>query len=190
VILCDDGLQHYRLQRDLEIAVVDGRRRFGNGRLLPAGPLREGLWRLRQVDAVVVNGGALLDGLAAQFQMHLSGALLINLRSGEKRPAAKLNGLKLHALAGIGHPQRFFEHLQGLGLDFSAHFFPDHHAYQPGDLDWPDAEALLMTEKDAVKCAKFADERYWFLPVEAEMDLAFGAKILELLRECDGREIT
>lgn len=189
VILCDDGLQHYRLQRDLEIAVVDGRRRFGNGRLLPAGPLREGLWRLRQVDAVVVNGGALLDGLDAQFCMRLNGTQLVNLRSGEKRPAAELKGLRLHALAGIGHPQRFFEHLNALGLDFAAHAFPDHHAYRPGDLEWPDADALLMTEKDAVKCAVFADERCWFLPVEAEMDPAFGPEILKILRKRNGREI-
>lgn len=190
VILCDDGLQHYRLQRDLEIAVVDGQRRFGNGWLLPAGPLREGLWRLRKVDAVVVNGGAAIDGLTAQFQMRLSGALLTNLCTGEKRSAAEMIGLKLHALAGIGNPQRFFGHLHGLGLDFAAHTFPDHHDYQSGDLDWPDADALLMTEKDAVKCAAFADERYWFLPVEAELDQAFGTEILKFLRKRDGRKIT
>lgn len=191
VILCDDGLQHYRLQRDIEIAVVDGQRRFGNGRLLPAGPLREGVWRLRQMDAVVVNGGNRLDDrLVTQFQMRLNGAQVSSLCSGEKRPVAALNGLKLHAFAGIGHPQRFFEHLHGLGLDFVAHVFPDHHVYLPGDLDWPDAEALLMTEKDAVKCAAFADERYWVLPVEAEMDPAFGPEILKLLRKRDGREIT
>ncbi|PWB46865.1 MAG: tetraacyldisaccharide 4'-kinase [Nitrosomonadales bacterium] len=189
VILSDDGLQHYRLQRDLEIAVVDGQRRFGNGRLLPAGPLREGLWRLRQVDAVVVNGGRHLDGLAVQFHMRLDGSQLVNLRTGEKRPPAGLKGLRLHALAGIGHPQRFFDQLRALGLDFAAHAFPDHHAYRPGDMDWPDAEALLMTEKDAVKCAAFADERYWYLPVEAEMDPLFGAKILELLRKRNGRKI-
>lgn len=190
VILCDDGLQHYRLRRDVEIVVVDGQRRFGNGRLLPAGPLREGLWRLRQVDAVVVNGDDALEGLAAQYRMHLNGALLTNLHSGETRPAAELAGLKLHALAGIGHPQRFFDHLRGLGLDFVTHAFPDHHVYLPGDLDWPDAEALLMTEKDGVKCAAFADNRYWVLPVTAEMDPEFGPKILELLRKQDGRETT
>lgn len=190
VILCDDGLQHYRLRRNVEIAVVDGQRRFGNGRLLPAGPLREGMWRLSRVDAVVVNGGNALEGLAAQYQMHLNGERLTNLRSGETRPAADLAGLKLHALAGIGHPQRFFDHLHGLGLDFVTHVFPDHHVYLPGDLDWPDAEALLMTEKDAVKCAAFADNRYWVLPVTAEMDPQFGPKILELLRKLDGRETT
>jgi len=190
VILCDDGLQHYRLRRNVEIAVVDGQRRFGNGRLLPSGPLREGLWRLNRVDAVVVNGGDALEGLAAQYQMHLTGERLTNLRSGETRPAADLAGLKLHALAGIGHPQRFFDHLHGLGLDFVTHVFPDHHVYLPGDLDWPDADALLMTEKDAVKCAAFADNRYWVLPVTAEMDPEFGPKILELLRKLDGRETT
>lgn len=196
VILCDDGLQHYRLQRDLEIVVVDGRRRFGNGFLLPAGPLREGLWRMRQVDALVLNGSTLLDDPEVQFHMYLNGALLVNLRSGEKRPAAELKGLRLHALAGIGHPQRFFDHLRAMGLQFAAHVFPDHHAYRPGDLDWPDADALLMTEKDAVKCEAFADGRCWFLPVEAEMDPAFGPEIQKLLalkrrlRNQDGRKTT
>jgi tetraacyldisaccharide 4'-kinase len=188
VILCDDGLQHYRLRRDLEIAVVDGQRRFGNGRLLPAGPLREGLWRLNLVDAVVVNGGAPLETQAAQYGMHLNGALLTNLRTGEKRLAVELKALRLHALAGIGHPQRFFDHLHALGLDFTEHVFPDHHAYRTSDLDWPDADALLMTEKDGVKCAAFADERYWALPVQAEVDPRLGQKMLVILREYDGRK--
>lgn len=187
VVLSDDGMQHYRLMRDLEIAVVDGVRGFGNACLLPAGPLREGLWRLRQVDAVVVNGGAPLAGVSSQFRMGLQGDHLTNLRSGERRAAVELAGLKLHALAGIGHPQRFFDHLRALGLQFTAHAFPDHHAYSQADLNWPDAEALLMTEKDAVKCAAFADARYWVLPVEAQMDPAFGMNILQLLRKSHGR---
>jgi tetraacyldisaccharide 4'-kinase len=157
--------------------------------LLPAGPLREGLWRLRRVDAVVVNGGKLLSGAFTQFSMSLQGAQFINLRSGEARPAAAFHGLKLHAVAGIGHPQRFFDHLHRMGLEFAAHEFPDHHAFCQEDLNWPCTDALLMTEKDAVKCAAFADERYWVLPVEARLDAAFGIEILELLRKCNGRKV-
>lgn len=187
VIISDDGLQHYRLARDVEIVVVDGQRMFGNGFLLPAGPLREGMWRLRRADAVVVNGGAeFSDG--AHFRMSLQGDVLRNLRTGATVRAHEFAGKKLHAFAGIGHPRRFFEHLQGLGLKFESHPFPDHHAYRPEDLDWPDADALMMTEKDAVKCASFADDRYWVLPVQAELDPSFGQKILELLRKRNGRK--
>lgn len=185
VIISDDGLQHYRLARDVEIAVVDGERLLGNGRLLPAGPLREGAWRLRRVDAVVMNGGS-PDGM--QFGMRLCGTVARNLKSGATAELATFRGMALHALAGIGHPQRFFDHLQRHGLNFTAHPFPDHHPYRQTELDWPDAEAILMTEKDAVKCAAFADGRYWSLPVEAELDAGFGEKILALLRKHDGRE--
>lgn len=187
VVISDDGLQHYRLARDVEIAVVDGQRLFGNGFLLPAGPLREGKWRLRQINAVVVNGGAELSG-GAHFNMSLKGSMLRNLRSGATVHAFEFAGKKLHAVAGIGYPQRFFEHLQGLGLTFERHPFPDHHAYRPEDLNWPDADAIMMTEKDAVKCATFADERYWVLPVQAELDPSFGQRILDILRKRNGRK--
>ena len=187
VIISDDGLQHYRLARDAEIAVVDGQRLFGNGFLLPAGPLREGVWRLRQVDAVVVNGGSVSSG-ATHFKMSLKGSALRNLRSGVTAQAREFAGKKLYAIAGIGNPQRFFEHLQELGLKFEQHPFPDHHAYRPEDLDWPDADAIMMTEKDAVKCATFADERHWVLPVQAELDPSFGQKILDILRKSNGRK--
>lgn len=187
VIISDDGLQHYRLARDVEIAVVDGQRLFGNGFLLPAGPLREGQWRLRQVGAVVVNGGAEPSG-GAHFRMGLQGNVLRNLCSGATAHAHEFAGKKLHAIAGIGYPERFFKHLQGLGLKFERHPFPDHYAYRPEDLDWPDADAVMMTEKDAVKCATFADERYWILPVQAELDPSFGQKILDLLRKYNGRK--
>jgi tetraacyldisaccharide 4'-kinase len=187
VLISDDGLQHYRLARDMEIAVVDGQRLFGNGFLLPAGPLREGVWRLRHVDAVVLNGGTECPG-GECFRMNLKGAVLCNLRSGAKVEAHEFSGKKLHAVAGIGYPQRFFEHLQGLGLAFARHPFPDHHAYRREDLDWPDADAIVMTEKDAVKCAAFADARYWVLPVQAELDPSFGQKILDILRKRNGRK--
>lgn len=187
VLISDDGLQHYRLARDVEIAVVDGGRLFGNGFLLPAGPLREGMRRLRKVNAVVVNGGVeSFDG--AHFRMNLKGDVLRNLCTGATAHAHEFQGKKVHALAGIGNPQRFFEQLQGLGLKFERHPFPDHHAYRPEDLNWPDADTVMMTEKDAVKCGVFADARYWVLPVKAELDPAFGQRILELLRKCNGRK--
>jgi len=187
VVISDDGLQHYPLARDVEVAVVDGQRLFGNGLLLPAGPLREGKWRLRRVDAVVVNGGDEPPD-ATHFNMFLQGAVLRNLRTGTTAHAHEFAGKKLHAVAGIGYPQRFFEHLQGLGLKFERHPFPDHHAYRSEDLDWPDADAIMMTEKDAVKCATFADQRYWALPVQAELDPTFGQRILDILRKRNGRK--
>jgi len=197
VLVSDDGLQHYRLGRDMEIAVVDGERKFGNGLLLPAGPLREGVSRLGSVDAVVVNGSlnevraSLRQGevLQNEFEMSLEGEVFRNLLQPELRArAADFGGKKLHAVAGIGNPQRFFAHLRRLGLAFEEHAFPDHYAYQPQDMDYDDADALLMTEKDAVKCAGFADERYWALAVEAVLPPAFGQTMLQKLRDIDGRQ--
>ena len=152
VILSDDGLQHYRLQRDVEIAVVDGVRRFGNGYLLPAGPLREPLSRLDSVQAVVVHGGVASTG---QYRMQLLGNRFYNLQQPNiVAHAADFDGQTVHAIAGIGHPQRFFTLLQNMGLQVRAHPFPDHHCYTPAELAYPDADAILMTEKDAVKCAR------------------------------------
>lgn len=190
VVVSDDGLQHYRLGRDMEIVVVDGERRFGNGLLLPAGPLREGISRLGSVDAVVVNG-SLNENVAQRhfFEMSLEGEVFFNLRQPELRAgAADFDGKKLHAVAGIGNPQRFFAHLRRLGLAFEEHAFPDHYAYQPQDMDYDEADALLMTEKDAVKCAGFADERYWALAVEAILPPAFGQTVLQKLRDINGRQ--
>jgi len=191
VLVSDDGLQHYRLDRDMEIVVVDGERKFGNGLLLPAGPLREGVSRLRSVDAVVVNGGSLkaVMRLGNEFEMGLEGGVFYNLRNPELRAgAADFGGKKLHAMAGIGNPQRFFAHLRRLGLAFEEHAFPDHYVFRPQDLDYDDADVLLMTEKDAVKCAGFADERYWALAVEAILPSAFGQTMLQKLRDIDGRQ--
>lgn len=176
VILCDDGLQHYRLRRDVEIAVVDGTRRFGNGRLLPAGPLREPVARLKSVDAVVVNGGTANPG---EFSMGLAGDIFYNLVNPDRIvPAAQFNTSRNHAVAGIGHPERYFRHLEKLGITFVAHGFPDHHPYCAADLAFADCDALLMTEKDAVKCAAFADERFWALRVDARIDTALLDQIL------------
>ncbi|MCK9200009.1 MAG: tetraacyldisaccharide 4'-kinase [Gallionella sp.] len=176
VVLCDDGLQHYRLQRDVEIAVIDGMRGFGNGWLLPAGPLREPVSRLRTVDAVVVNGGAVSPG---QFAMQLEGALFHNqLDPSLTVGASHFIATKNHAVAGIGNPQRYFSHLEALGIRHTPHPFPDHHPYRAVDLAFADCDAILLTEKDAVKCAPFADARYWMLRVEARIDPALIAHIL------------
>ncbi|MDO8989920.1 MAG: tetraacyldisaccharide 4'-kinase [Sideroxyarcus sp.] len=165
IILSDDGLQHYRLQRDAEIAVVDGARRFGNRMLLPAGPLREPVSRLKTVDAVVVNSG---ETRGDEFAMRLEGMRFHNLLNpGSVVTAGEFAGQRLHAIAGIGHPRRFFSHLEHLGLAVQQHAFPDHHRYAASDIAFEDADAILMTEKDAVKCASFATEKCWVLRVDA-----------------------
>ena len=193
VLICDDGLQHYRLRRDIEIAVVDGERRFGNGLLLPAGPLRENLSRLNCVDAVVVNGSRSQEsgvrsqgsGVRSQektFRMELVGETFYNLLNpGSRCAPSAFMGKRLHAIAGIGNPQRFFDHLQGLGLTTEAHAFPDHHRFEQQELDYVDAEAIFMTEKDAVKCLAFANEKFWVLPVQAQVDAELGKVILQKL---------
>ena len=177
ILLSDDGLQHYRLQRDAEIVVVDGVRRFGNGYMLPAGPLRETPSRLRQVDAVVINGSTAMPG---EYRMQLGGAVFRNLLTPETtKRASDFRGLRLHAIAGIGHPQRFFTYLKNLGLEVQSHIFPDHYSYTPADLTYVDADAILMTEKDAVKCAEFDLEKCWVLRVDAQIDPVLTQHILE-----------
>ena len=180
VVLCDDGLQHYRLQRDVEIAVIDGMRRFGNGLMLPAGPLREPPSRLQSVDAVVVNGG---DAAAKEYAMSLGGEIFYNLLNPDQTAtAADFNKPNIHAVAGIGNPQRYFQHLEAMGIPFTPHAFPDHHPYRAADLSFADCDAILLTEKDAVKCASFADARYWVLRVNAQIDPAL---IDHILRKID-----
>jgi tetraacyldisaccharide 4'-kinase len=185
VLISDDGLQHYALKRDVEVVVVDGVRRFGNGWLLPAGPLREPTTRLKSVDAVVVNGGEVSAG---EYAMQLVGNCFRQLKQVATAYPADFSGKPLHAIAGIGRPSRFFRHLNALGLDVVEHPFPDHHAYQPHELQFADAGEILMTEKDAVKCAAFAPDNAWALVVDAEVDVALGKKILEKIRNRDGRK--
>jgi tetraacyldisaccharide 4'-kinase len=177
VILCDDGLQHYRLRRDFEIAVED-ERGVGNGWMLPAGPLREPADR--RVDAKVANGGAPGPGA---FAMKLVAAGLYRV-DGESAPLAlsQLSGKRLHAVAGIGNPGRFFATLSRMGLAFAAHAFPDHHAFRPADLEFADSDLVVMTEKDAVKCRRFGRHDLLALRVEAEIDPALVDLILECIR--------
>jgi tetraacyldisaccharide 4'-kinase len=171
VIVADDGLQHLRLARDLEICVVDGVRRFGNARLLPAGPLREPLARLRDMDWVVCNGGEPRTG-EVPMQLVQTYAVAIS-DSGRSLPLAGFAGTRVHAVAGIGHPARFFDDLRAHGIELLEHAFPDHHRYTPRDLDFSEDLPLLMTEKDAVKCAGFAQARWWSVPVSAALPASF-----------------
>lgn len=178
VLILDDGLQHYRLARDIEIAVED-ERGAGNGFLLPAGPLREPV--SRRVDAWVVNS-APCGTHEPCFRMELRGDTFRRVAAPrESVPAAAFARKKLHAVAGIGNPRRFFDQLARLGLTAVNHAFPDHHAYSASELDFDDCEALLMTEKDAVKCARFAREHWYALQVEADLAPAFFDFILAKL---------
>lgn len=184
-LISDDGLQHYRMARDVELVVVDAQRAFGNRWMLPAGPLREPTARLRSVDAVVFNGGHKPNADdVTTFGMQLRGREFRNLLNPEHTVGADyFQDKRVHAVAGIGNPARFFAHLRDLGIAFEAHAFADHHAFTRKDLDFPRAEAVLMTEKDGVKCAAFASEKHWVLPVEASPDAALGALVLRKLRE-------
>jgi tetraacyldisaccharide 4'-kinase len=170
VVIADDGLQHYRLARDIEICVIDGERRFGNTRLLPAGPLREPLDRLASVDFRVCNGGV---AQAGEIPMRLQGGRVRALGDGHEQSIAAFAGTRVHAVAAIGHPQRFFSSLAAQGIDVIAHPFPDHHAFVAGDLDFRDELPVLMTDKDAVKCRGFARHDWWSVPVKAELPEAF-----------------
>ena len=188
LIVADDGLQHYSLVRDIEIAVVDGRGLW-NGWPLPAGPLREPSSRLARVDALVVNGPPprLPRDAAgpAQFRMRLIGDTFHALADpGRTCAAAELSGLRLAAVAGIGDPGRFFGHLTALGLSYRGYAFPDHHRYLRADLEAIEADALLMTEKDAVKCAGLTDRPVWVLPDTARVEPDLVALVMEKL---DGR---
>ena len=177
LVLCDDGLQHYRLQRDFEIAVQD-ERGSGNGLLLPAGPLREPADR--HVDAKVTNQR---EPGAGAFAMRLvaAGMYRVGDASAPVEPS-ELSGKKLHAVAGIGNPGRFFATLSGMGLVFSAHPFPDHHAFLAADLQFEDCDFVLMTEKDAVKCRRFGRRDLVAVRVEADVDAALTGLILERIR--------
>jgi len=174
VIVADDGLQHLRLLRDCEVVVVDGARGFGNGRLLPAGPLREPLGALARADILVINGTAThpsLAGLEGALAMALRVGSAVPVGGGEPRALAAFAATPVHAVAGIGNPPRFFRELRAQGLEVREHPFADHHAFSAADLEFGDQLPVLMTEKDAVKCTAFALPRLWYVPVTAD----FGA---------------
>jgi tetraacyldisaccharide 4'-kinase len=181
-IIADDGLQHYALGRRFEIAAIDATRGFGNGRLLPAGPLREPLARLREVDAIVRLAPAeraVVSPDGRESVMTYEPLPWVNLvdPGAVAAPGTWPPG-SVHALAGIAHPQRFFDLVRTLGVAASEHPFPDHHPFAAADLAWPGAQTILMTEKDAVKCREFADARCWYLPVRARIDPALVERVL------------
>jgi tetraacyldisaccharide 4'-kinase len=194
VLVSDDGLQHYGLARDVELAVVDADRLFGNGLPLPSGPLREPKSRLREVDAVVVNGAGNLDlGAPRQFQMKLGRERFASVAGNAEMDVdefvLRTRGQRVVAVAGIGNPGRFFEHLAALGVSARGRAFPDHHAFQPAELRMADADVIVMTEKDAVKCGAFADARMWFMRVEAILPSDFDDFLLARIKaRADGRQ--
>lgn len=177
VIITDDGLQHYALARDFEIVVIDGKRRFGNGWWLPAGPMRERASRLKSVNAIIVNGG---QAQAGELPMQLVPGMAVNLKSGEKCPVSALE--KVVAMAGIGHPPRFFAtlHQQGV-MPVKQVPFADHQTYQQQQLAslLEPGQTLLMTEKDAVKARLFAADNWWYLPVDADLPQAAAEELLD-----------
>jgi tetraacyldisaccharide 4'-kinase len=180
VVVSDDGLQHYRLWRDLEIVVVDASRGLGNGQLLPAGPLREPPSRLAEVALVVTNGNGWAAPAGRRLTMRLFALEARALKGPERRPIAAFAGSTVHAIAGIGNPARFFSMLSQQGIRLVMHPFPDHHPFTAQDLDFGDDLPVLMTEKDAVKCRAFGGERHWVVPVEAGIDADGVALVQEL----------
>jgi tetraacyldisaccharide 4'-kinase len=179
LIISDDGLQHYALARDIEMVVIDGKRRMGNGLCLPAGPLREPVSRLQSVDFVLVNGEAKTHELA----MQLKPLQWVNVAEPARTlPLSAFQGKKVHAVAGIGNPQRFFETLQTLGCEASVQAFADHHRYVASDLAFADGLPVLMTEKDAVKCQAFAKQQHWYLQIAAELPSTFMLQLLAKLQ--------
>ena len=215
VILSDDGLQHLRLARDVEIAVVDGARRHGNRRCLPAGPLREPPGRLASVDLVAVNGGV-PEGEGARKEegvrealppcpqtsgwggvregegtgerepdMRLAAGDAVSLLDAETtRPLDSFRGAPVHALCGIGHAERFFRTLEAHGISIVRHPFADHHPFREEEIHFAGGAPVLMTEKDAVKCERFAGAQHWYVPVEAVLSSAFEVRLVASLRGC------
>ena len=181
LILSDDGLQHYRLARDLELVLIDAARGLGNQHCLPAGPLREPVERLQSVDALLYNGAD--NDPQAGYGFTLQPRALVNLRSGEQRPLSHFPpGQALHAVAGIGNPQRFFNTLEGLHWRPVTHAFADHAPFSAELFNFSPALPLVMTEKDAVKCRAFAAEDWWYLAVDAEPSAAFVAWFTQQLQ--------
>ena len=187
VIVCDDGLQHYRLARDIEIEVQDARRRYGNGRLLPAGPLREPVERAADCDFRVLNLGVASEDNAqreagfGEWPMRLQVGAAQPLRGGRAQPLSAFAGQRVHAVAGIGDPERFFSMLRDAGIAVVPHAFPDHHAYVATDFEFGSKLPLLMTVKDAVKCAGFVDAQAFMVPVDAMLPEAFWIALLDRL---------
>ena len=187
IVVCDDGLQHYRLARDIEIEVQDARRRYGNGRLLPAGPLREAVERAADCDFRVLNLGVASETDAereagfGEWPMRLQVGMAQPLHGGRGQALSTFAGQRAHAVAGIGDPERFFAMLRDAGIAVVPHAFPDHHAYVAGDFAFGSKLPVLMTVKDAVKCAGLVDAQAFMVPVDAVLPEAFWVALLDRL---------
>jgi len=169
LVISDDGLQHYAMGRAIEIAVVDGHRRFGNGFFLPAGPLREAVSRLSTVDFVVNNGSVFPGEFSAQIQP----SYFVNLVTGEQKPLDFFSQKICHGVAGIGHPERFFKTLDQLDIKVQKHAFKDHYSYQAKDLEFDDNHPIIMSAKDWVKCRDFANDKMYYLAIDLNIDKDF-----------------
>lgn len=188
VLVCDDGLQHYALPRDIELAVIDASRGLGNGAGIPVGPLREPTERLKTVDYIILNGASEADichysqfadaPQSLVYNMNLVPTHLLHLASGAQIPLAELAGKNVLAVAGIGNPARFFATLSALGAEVKPRVFADHHHFKPGDLNTASHEWLVMTAKDAVKCQSFAPDNGYALMIEAQLPAEFGHRLL------------
>jgi tetraacyldisaccharide 4'-kinase len=187
IIISDDGLQHYALGRDIEIAVIDGVRRYGNEKCLPAGPLREPLKRLAHVNFKITNGVAAPE----EFAMSYSAQQL--RRADDPAVTLDLSSFKnqtIHAIAGIGNPQQFFDQLTASGLDIIEHAFPDHYPFKIEDLDFGEMQPIIITEKDAVKCQRFYLRNVWYQPIKAILDNQFIEQLLVMLERVNGQKTT
>lgn len=185
LVIADDGLQHYALARDYEICIVDGARGLGNGALLPAGPLREPVSRIGEVDQVLINGRlrkpeeAMPTGLQNAIEFRLAAREVRRLNGSLSRPIEGFAGTTVHAVAAIGNPGRFFDMLRGQGIQVIEHAHADHARLHPGELDFADNFDILMTEKDAVKFPRKVSDRFWYVPVDVEIDAVIAAPWLE-----------
>jgi tetraacyldisaccharide 4'-kinase len=187
IIICDDGLQHYALERDIEIAVIDGVRRHGNGRCLPAGPLRESVGRLKSVDMIVCNSGA----VRGEFEMeYVPQQLCSVIDKNERCDVGQFRNHSIHAIAGVGNPAKFFSYLRGNGIRTIEHEFPDHYQFKAKDICFDDDFSVVMTEKDAVKCTEFASTEHWFLPIDVKMTNAFEHRLTILLKDISNGQKT
>lgn len=185
VIISDDGLQHYALGRDIEIAVIDGVRRYGNENCLPAGPLREPISRLSKVNFRITNGVARANEYAMTYRTQQL------RRADDPAVTLDLSSLKnqtVHAIAGIGNPQRFFDQLKRSDLDIIEHAFPDHYAFVKEDLDFGEIQPIIITEKDAVKCQRFYLHNVWYQPIKAILDNQFTEQLLVMLERINGQK--
>ena len=189
VVISDDGLQHYKLHRDIEIVLVDGERQLGNGCCLPAGPLRENARRLKSVDFVLLNSShhqhkqafMLQHQIKSVFLMGLEGKIIYSLSDNKSQGIQSLKGVLVHAVTGIGNPQRFYQTLENEGVRLIKHSFPDHHVFSQEELNFNDKKIIIMTEKDAVKCQNFSLDNVWYLPVKAQIEEAFDKQVLDKL---------